>query len=247
MNPNTVSIHIINPDLIPPDEHASCLSDEEISRAAAFRFPADARRWACFRGATRKILSTRTRTTPHQVPIVLTDHGKPVLAHPFDHLHFSLSHCNDLGLLAISTVGPIGIDVEPRIRASELLDCESTFCHPDEIGKLPIKHISRCRELMNIWIAKEALLKALGTGFIHPPESVRLKPEASSHLMTAETQHAGASDQRIHQLEHPLLTAHRAALSAPSRVNRIEILASEESTNPPPSEKVPPRSTNPDG
>jgi 4'-phosphopantetheinyl transferase len=147
-----------------------------------------------------------------------------VLAPPFDHLHFSLSHCNGLALVALCAEGPVGIDLEPISRAPDLSGCENSFCHPDEIAALPVEQSARCFQLLEIWTAKEALLKALGTGFLHPPETIRIQPEASRFNATCDEPLPGIASQIIQHLQHPALTAYCAALSIPASVSRIEIV-----------------------
>jgi 4'-phosphopantetheinyl transferase len=164
---------------------------------------------------------------PHDVPLVLTDSGKPVLAPPFDHLHFSLSHCNDLALVALCADGPVGIDLEPLSRASDLSGCENTFCHPDEIAALPMESSARCIRMLEIWTAKEALLKALGTGFLHPPETIRIHMEAPPFTAICDSPLPGIEGLTIHRLHQPSLAGYCATLSIPASVSRIEIIPCE--------------------
>lgn len=243
MNPGTVSIHLVTPADTSSHTDCGCLTETDHQRAASFRFREDAARWIACRAALRRILGEAIQLPPHRVPLVLTEFGKPVLPPPFDFLHFSLSHCNDLALVALSIAGPVGVDLEPVARASELAGCEATFCHPAEIKMLPSEPATRHLRLLEIWTAKEALLKALGTGFSHPPEKVRVHPDTASGFATSDSPLPGIGNQIVHRLLHPLLAAHCATLSAPTSITRINIVAHPPSTSAMPSVITPVPST----
>lgn len=247
MKPGTVTIHIVSAMVKPLESDKRLLSDDEVERAATFRFPSDATRWIGFRAALRRILGHAIQIPPADVPLALTGFGKPMLATPFEHLHFSLSHCSDLALIALCVDGPVGIDLEPSSRAPDLSGCEATFCHPVEIATLPVEQLARSLRLLEIWTAKEALLKALGTGFSHPPESVCIQMESSRFTATSETPLLGIENQILHRLRHPALANHCAALSVPESVSRIEIAQSEASTSVVHSVTTDLRSMKPDG
>nr|MCU0748416.1 hypothetical protein [Akkermansiaceae bacterium] len=116
MKSGTVRIHFLYPSDALQDG-SDCLSAEELQRAAAFKFPHDAQRWKSFRKGIRTVLGGLLEIPPSEVPIRIDPHGKPQLAAPFDSLHFNLSHCEDLALLAVCGDGPVGIDVEAIHRA----------------------------------------------------------------------------------------------------------------------------------
>lgn len=224
MNPDSVIIHFLT-----ADEPAVFLTDAEALRAASFRFPQDAERWRSWRSGLRRVLGESIGIHPLEVPLVFGGLGKPALAAPFERLHFSLSHCNELALAALCEAGPVGIDLEPLVRASELLGCEESFCHPEEIRHLPAEKAARGLELLEIWTAKESLLKAIGTGLSHPPEKVRIQGATA----TSGSLLAGIERLVIHRLRHPMLSDYSAALSVCSAVSRLEIIPPEGSTSDP--------------
>lgn len=226
MTPGTVSIRLIPPGPLATDAGWPLLSPAERVRAASFVFPKHAAHWIACRAALRRILGNIIHVPPGEVPLVISEFGKPELAAPFGYLHFSLSHCENLVLLALCVDGPVGVDVESSHRSTELPNCETAFCHPAEIDALPADSAARSGRLLEIWTTKEALLKALGTGFSHPPETVRIHATTA----TSEIPLPGIENQVIHRLNHPALAAHCAALSAPSAITRIEIHPFEAST-----------------
>ncbi len=224
MTSGLVAVHLVFPEIISRETALACLSDEEKSRADRFRFREDAIHWIACRANLRQILGQAIRTPPHQVPLVYSEHGKPVLAPPYDSLHFNLSHCADRAIVALCTDGPLGVDLESLDRARELLECETSFCHPGEISALPVERTARASQLLRIWTAKEAVLKALGTGLSHPPETVRIHFRQSTATAVSDQALAGIDSQRLHELEHPALVCHRAVVSAPHSVSVIEII-----------------------
>jgi len=192
-----VIIHLIRPADLSAQEAKAFLTADERERAARFRFEKDAAHWMACRAAMRRILGDAIGLPPLEVPLITATYGKPVLAAPHDGLHFNLSHCTDLALLAITETGPVGIDLEQKARAPELLECETSFCHSMEIAALPKDFTTRAAALLDIWTAKEAALKALGTGLSHPPESVRILNDAA----ISDTPLEGIHHLTIHRLE----------------------------------------------
>jgi 4'-phosphopantetheinyl transferase len=209
MNPAPVIIHFLT-----PGSEQDCLTASERGRAAAFRFPRDAENWTTWRSGLRRILAEAVGRHPLDVPIELGPFGKPMLAAPYEGIHFSLSHCQDLALVAISMSGPIGIDLEPISRASELLGCEDGFCHALEMRDLPTEKSLRAANLLELWCAKEALLKCVGTGFSHPPTGVRLIGNDEGFTVNPETSLPGWHPQdRILRIRHPKLDDYCTALA----------------------------------
>lgn len=212
MTSEPVQLHAIRPT---ESSDLSVLSPIEWKRADFFRFREDALRWISYRTSMRTILGERLGISPVDVPIRISESGKPELDCPYEGLHFNLSHSNCLAILAISTAGPVGVDLEPMSRAADLLECETSFCHPLEIAALPVDPTARQDLLLGLWTMKEAVLKAVGTGFLLPPESIRI--ETSFGLM-----HRAVSDgspdlfdlQVIQRIDHPLLAGYRVAVSS---------------------------------
>jgi 4'-phosphopantetheinyl transferase len=221
MNPGSIQIHLIAPAEIPLGVAMECLIDEEKLRAARFHFAHDAAHWAACRAALRQILARETGIAPREVPLVYSEFGKPVLAAPFGRLQFNLSHCPDLAILALSDSGPVGVDLESLERAPDLLECVDSFCHPEEIASLPHGSEERSVQLLHLWTAKEAVLKSLGTGMSHPPETVRIEFETHHATARSEVPLDGIERQVIRPLRHPKLCRHVAAVSARAGVQAV--------------------------
>jgi 4'-phosphopantetheinyl transferase len=141
---------------------AATLSAAERERAARFHSREHERRWAIAHGALRTILAERLGCEPAAVEFRSGEHGKPELAgrEPC----FSLSHCDDLALVAVADA-EVGVDVEP---ASRRVDAVPRVLTPAELATLPAD--GREAALLRLWCRKEALAKARGTGMAIEPE-----------------------------------------------------------------------------
>lgn len=204
MNPETLAIHLIRPDT-GGDE--TLLTGDDRLRADSFRFETDRLRWIACRAGLRRILAAATGMDPADLPLVSNPYGKPLLAPPFDSLHFNLSHSGDLAVVAVSRDGPVGIDIEPLDRASELTEVVEGFCHPLEAAELPCGP-GRDLHLLEIWTAKEALLKAIGTGFSTAPESVRTSFTEAGIVASADDPSLRLDGFVVHRIDDPRLAGH---------------------------------------
>ncbi|BCX47078.1 4-phosphopantetheinyl transferase protein [Haloferula helveola] len=168
-----VILHLIEPDTEDSTVADAILSTEERERAARFVFDSDRTRWTAIRAAARRILASYLDTDPASIEWKAGEGGKPYI--PSEEFEFNLSHSGELAALAVSTAGPVGIDLEPVSRAIQLPECEESFCHPLELSDLPKEPSLRALALLELWTAKEALLKAHGSGLAFPPTSLRIE------------------------------------------------------------------------
>jgi phosphopantetheinyl transferase len=93
-----------------------------------------------------------------------TSHGRPTLAEGFPEIHFSVSHTDDVALVAVSTERNLGVDVEP---VDQELDADviSDFCHFKESTRLQdFPPHKKTREFLRLWTQKEAYSKLVGLG-----------------------------------------------------------------------------------
>jgi len=74
-----------------------------------------ARRFAMARFRLREMLAALLAIPARAVPIQIGLHGKPALARGLQPsgIRFSIAHCEELMLVALSRVGEVGIDAEP--------------------------------------------------------------------------------------------------------------------------------------
>jgi len=164
----------------------SILCDEEKKMADKFLHENDHVRYTVSKGYLRLILGKITTVNPDDIIFTANEHGKPELKFPEERIYFNISHSGDLGLIAITDLAPIGVDVEKYSERKATNDLVIRFFSPaeqDMFFKLP--EFQRTEGFFNCWSRKEAFVKSLGKGLSFPLSSfdVSLKPEAPAQLL----------------------------------------------------------------
>lgn len=152
------------------------LSLEETARANRFYFEKDKNRFILGRGGLRKILSFYLQTKPEKLQIEVTKDGKPFLGNS-EHasITFNLSHSDDLALIAVSLHREIGIDLERLRPLTDLQHMIRRFFSSGECSAiLSLPEEKQSAAFFQHWTAKEACLKAMGTGIRRPLNQVEL-------------------------------------------------------------------------
>lgn len=137
------------------------LSDAERQRVARKRMPADREQLALTYALHRLFLGAVLDLPPADVPLGRDHEGRPRLG--IDGARTSLSHASGVAAFAFCATGVVGVDVEPRGRATVMAEIETRVAHPEEQARLP-PTVARADALLALWVRKEAFLKAVGTG-----------------------------------------------------------------------------------
>jgi 4'-phosphopantetheinyl transferase len=143
------------------------LAADERKRAEEFRFDELRQRFVVAHGALRTVLGNYIGQQPGDIAFALDDRGKPRLGSEYaaTKLHFNLSHSDDLALILVAKDCEIGIDVEQTRDVSRLEHIARRFFHPAEAAAvLATAEDARNDAFLRCWTAKEAVLKAYGTG-----------------------------------------------------------------------------------
>jgi 4'-phosphopantetheinyl transferase len=130
-----------------------------------------ARRFAVGRLRLRELLGSLLGAPPVAVPIQLGMHGKPTLARAAQSgaggLRFSVAHCDELLLVAVTRLGDVGVDVE-RIREIERWArvADRVFGPADRaaLGREIANGDDPSAVFFRFWCRGEAELKAIGCG-----------------------------------------------------------------------------------
>lgn len=155
--------------------HPEWLSDDELARARRRRAPGATEEFITVWSWVRSLLGAHLGVPPGSVPIARDDYGRPRLLDqdgaPGD---FTISHA--AGVVAVGIADrAIGIDVEPEYRGCDLLDLAAVVAHPDELSALSAARADdRPTRFARLWTRKEALLKAIGTGFLTEPRRLNV-------------------------------------------------------------------------
>jgi 4'-phosphopantetheinyl transferase len=147
----------------------------EHERAARFKFAVHARRYRAAHAGMRQVLASHLGVALLGWAWQPGTHGKPHFTQA-EHGHFNLSHSEDWALLAWHLDLPIGVDIE---WVRELPDLDSLAAHhftEAELAWLQAVDAGVAREarFYRLWSAKEASLKALGSGLLVAPQRVEV-------------------------------------------------------------------------
>lgn len=147
-------------DVASPDHW---LSEDETARAARFVTSTLQQRWAASRAGMRGILGAALNRPPESFQFGAGEHGRPFLVGVDCPYSFNLSHSGGLAALVICE-DVAGVDIESIQPLTE--DVESMFFSQAEIATLSgLGERERMQKFYRFWTAKEAVLKALGSGF----------------------------------------------------------------------------------
>jgi 4'-phosphopantetheinyl transferase len=153
------------------EQLARALSEDERARADRFVFDRDRRRFQAARGWLRAVLGQCLDIDAGEVRFDYSAAGKPSLAaaENLRLLHFNLSHSEDLAVVAVTPLAPLGIDVE-RLRPLDDADAlVARFFSSNEIRAFTVLPADqRVAAFFALWTRKEALLKATGEGLGQP-------------------------------------------------------------------------------
>ncbi|MFE7759193.1 4'-phosphopantetheinyl transferase family protein [Streptomyces sp. NPDC057418] len=144
------------------------LDPAELARAEEFRRPGDRATYMCAHVGLRRLLGAHLGIAPRTVSVARAPcpccgepHGRPVL--PDGRLHFSLSHCEGMSLIAVAAT-PVGVDVEP-VPAPETVAEAAEVLHPVESAELAaLAPDAAAVAFARVWTRKEAYLKGIGVG-----------------------------------------------------------------------------------
>jgi 4'-phosphopantetheinyl transferase len=145
----------------------SLLSAEEKNRANRFHFPDHRRLFIARRGILRIILSQYTGCEPEAIHFKQGEFGKPYLASPNSHeqIRFSATSSSNLGGVAITRCGDVGMDLEQVLPDTDQKEIASSQFSLEEHDWLRLQPAFNHPEAFyKIWTCKEAYLKGKGLG-----------------------------------------------------------------------------------
>jgi len=141
------------------------LDAAEQRRLATFQADTARTAFTISRALLRSTLATRLHQAPPELQFIRDGNDKPQLAQPFTDWHFNLSHSGAWVILALSQIGPVGIDVESHERKNNLSGIAGRFFSAEENATLTDLEGERwLQQFFAIWTIKEAHAKALGCG-----------------------------------------------------------------------------------
>ncbi|GIH67775.1 4'-phosphopantetheinyl transferase family protein [Sphaerimonospora thailandensis] len=163
------------------------LSGSELERARRFHQERDRRRFLTGSWLLRRVAAAQLGLRPEDVqvdrrcPDCPKPHGKPHIRNDGqERLHVSVSHSTNLVAVAMTTVGPLGVDVEAlpadsADSADSVDEVAQCALSPTERSALrALRESERRAAFARLWVRKEAALKATGHGLRIPPDQVEV-------------------------------------------------------------------------
>lgn len=161
------------------------LSPDEKKRAQKFRFAKDSRYFIAARGILRSLIGKYLEKNPAEISFQYNEFCKPGIANN-KHLHFNISHSQNIALFAFTDKFNVGVDVEFVNPNIEVKDIASKFFSTNEIRKLLLlPEEQQTLGFFNCWTRKEAFIKAVGEGLSFPLDrfEVSLEPDEPAKLL----------------------------------------------------------------
>ena len=139
------------------------LSEEENLRSRSFLRTVDQQRFIAAHGLKRLLISQCVGIAAPFLSFDVTSHGKPFLKD--QDLHFNISHAGDFVTVALDKSAPVGVDVEINRDIVTWREVMPAVLSAQDDPLPPLQ----------LWTAKEALLKASGTGFFTDARGLSVK------------------------------------------------------------------------
>ena len=130
----------------------------------------------------RLVLGRHLGVAPGELRFRREPKGRPYLCEPADGPQFSLAHSGERMLLAVGP-SPCGVDLEALSRPRRYEELARAYLGEEEREwMLSGDAAARGRRFMQLWTAKEAVLKACGLGISDGLRKVRLHVAADGSL-----------------------------------------------------------------
>jgi 4'-phosphopantetheinyl transferase len=133
-----------------------------------------------------------------------------------------MSHSDQAVLIAVSSAGPVGVDIE-AVRAMRDRDdiARRTFAAGEFERLCALDDAGRTTAFFNCWTRKEAFVKALGDGLTHPLDrfEVTLAPDEPARLVHIDGDARRAAEWTMVALPHVPGFASALAVPGPAAVS----------------------------
>jgi len=157
--------------------YSPVLSRDEQERAKRFRFDHHRNRYIILHYAMRKILSRYMQIPPRKIEIDKGTYGKPFIKEQSHNqlISFNASSTSNMIAFICAQNRNIGIDIEcidPKLNIDSIIP--SLFSLNETKLFQLIDDSNRLEHVLRFWTAKEAYVKALGSGLHYPLKDITL-------------------------------------------------------------------------
>ncbi len=176
MDVKSLNLWLAYPDDLLDDSVANAcralLSDEELARAARFRFDHSRRESIATRALARTALSHSHPLPAKAWHYVLNAHGKPSVDSDVASgagISFNMSNAPGLVVCLVADDAEVGVDVEPLSRAEQILRVAPEVFSVVERAQLELLNgAEKLDRSVSLWTLKESYIKARGMGLAIP-------------------------------------------------------------------------------
>ncbi|MGE5424769.1 MAG: 4'-phosphopantetheinyl transferase family protein [Syntrophothermus sp.] len=141
----------------------NALSNEELTRSKRFRQVRQRESFIITHALFRLKLGSFLNEKPELIQVEKGFLGKPFLT-DFPEIHFNLSHCNGVSLIAFDLKNEIGVDVEEIKPGFDWEPVAKRFYSPAENDLIRSSGENELYTFHRLWTRKEALVKSHGSG-----------------------------------------------------------------------------------
>jgi len=158
------------------------LDQQEQDRASKFKVRVPRQEFVAAHAFVRLALGKYLHVDPPEVQFQVSSNGKPELIGN-SSLRFNLSHTHSAAVLSVTRNRPIGVDVE-RVREDvDSMKLAERFFSAKEVTWLRSQPRSEmAKSFYTCWTAKEAYMKATGTGLSAPLAGFSVIPTNNEDL-----------------------------------------------------------------
>ena len=155
------------------------LSEEELEKASQLSQINDQQNFITSRYFLRQILAQELNVSAKSIDYSFSLHGKPYLKK--ENYYFNISHSGQIFVIATSSIGEIGVDIEDVNRdvnyqqLSDLIMSEADQYEFDSIIQSKKTAI-----FLTYWTRKEAFFKGIGMGLTSPLKGLSINVDTAT-------------------------------------------------------------------
>lgn len=170
------------------EAYREMLSPQERSQEQRFHFARDRRRYLVTRALQRTVLSRYAGVEPREWKFFVNAFGRPEISNTaagMVRLSFNISHTHDLIVLAVTSSGALGVDVENTHSREACVGIAERFFAAAEVSALQaLPQDLQQQRFWEYWTFKESYIKARGMGLSLPLDKFAFRfPDAREVLL----------------------------------------------------------------
>lgn len=185
----------VSPESATAKKAITWLSDTERDRMKRFTKSRAQFKYLLGRALVRGQLAKHCNILPPQLQFAIADGGKPYLQDTPQNLYFNLSHSGQWLALAVSSLGPVGVDIEHPQKPRNFINIARHYFHRSEYRALnALQGKAQQEAFYRLWTLKEAFFKARGTGIVEGLARIRFTNSNAPIAATIEPELLSAMD-----------------------------------------------------